>query len=104
VYRGVNYLDVLVLDDVFLTECQRLHLVQVDLVEVFAEHLDEVGVALELDVRDFHCGSLLDDIDVVGRHYLCAVVPICLVAVVFLGVVGCRNHHAAVAAELADGE
>ena len=101
VYRSIDNLDVLVLNDVVLAEREGLHFVQINLVEVFAEFLDEVGVALELDVRDFHCGCLLDDIDVVGRHYLCAVVPICLVAVVFLGVVGCRNHHAAVAAELA---
>ena len=79
---------VLMLLDEVQGEGETVHFLKIDVIELLVEDGDEVGVALEVDHRgvgDFlHLGN---DVLVVRADQLTAVVPIGLIAVVFLGIV-----------------
>ena len=67
--------------------------------------MDELGASFEADIfgtRDLI--DLNDRVAVMGSEHLCPVRPISLIAVVFLGVVRCGDHYAALAAQFADSK
>ena len=72
-------------------------------IDFLANDLNQIRVPFKLDLIYRGNGvHFLDNIGVVGSHYLRAVYPVGLVAIVLLGIVGSRNHHTAVAIELAN--
>ena len=73
-------------------------------VDFLADNLNQGGVAVEFDVGGMNAAHVVDDVYVVRGDNLRAVSPVGLVAVVFLGVVGGSDVHAALAAEFTDGE
>ena len=67
--------------------------------------LDLGFVALEADApHSLDAANVVDDVDIVGRDDLRSVLPVGLVAVVFLGIVGGGDVYAALASEMTDGE
>ena len=91
--------------DGFRAEGKAFDGIQECFVDIFSDNLYLGGVACELDVVD-RCYTVyvVDDVYIVGRYNLCAVGPVCLVAVVFLGVMGGGDVDSALASEVADGE
>lgn len=79
--------------------------VQVDFVESLVQNSD---VVFALGGEYFVGGSDLlyfcDNVFIVRRGYLRSVGPVCLVAVVFLGVVRCRDYYPALASQPPDRE
>ena len=75
--------------------------VKVNLVDILANYLDKLLVAVKLDVLYLH---LVDDAGVVRCEHLCSVSPISLVAVVLFRVVACGDVDAALASKMTDGE
>ena len=103
-HGAVNNVEVfLAKDDVLVNHgfLDGSHVVEVHLA---ADNLDEVGVALEFHILDFNLVHLVDDARVVRREHLCAILPISLVAIVFLRVVAGRHVHTCLCAKLTDGE
>ena len=102
--RRIGNLDVVVAGDAFRRKQQRQLAVEEGLVHFGTDALREGRL---IDFHLFHRGDLAhfgDDILVMRRDDLGAVLPEYLVAVVFLGIVRCRNHDARLALEIADGE
>ena len=86
-------------------ELQTLDCSEERLVDLLAYDLDLRLVALEADMlHSLDAVDMIDDIYVVGSDDLRSVLPVGLVAVVFLGIVGGRDIHAALASEMAYGE
>ena len=101
--RGVDDLHVGVALDRVGGEGEGLDVVEILFVDILADDLDEVFVGCELDLVDrSDCVDVGDRLNVVGSDHLSAVAPVCLVAVVFLRVVACSHHYAALASEFAD--
>ena len=77
-----------------------MDLLYVLVVDVFAYNLDEFGIALELDFAHVLDGiNMVDYVHVVRCHHLSAIVPVGLVAVIFLGVVRCSDVNTALATQ-----
>ena len=81
-----------------------VHHVEVDLVDVFADDLDEVLIAFELDVADLHLVDFFDDGGVMRGQDLCAVVPVGFVAVILARVVAGGDVDTALTAQVTDGK
>ena len=65
----------------------------------------ELGASFKADIFGTRDLIDLDDrVAVMRSQHLCPVRPISLVAVVFLGVVRCSDHYAALAAQFADSK
>ncbi len=100
---GIDDLQVVVFLVDLGAEREGVDVLDVGTVNVFADDLDQVGVALKLDVAHVLNGvDVVDDIHVVRGDHLCTVIPIGFVAVVNLGVVRRRDVHTALAAQTAD--
>ena len=104
VERCVDDLEVVLALDDLGVDGEGLHLFEVDLVDVFADDLDEGLVAFKLHVLDLHLVNLVDDACVVGGEHLSAVFPVGLVAVILARVVRCRDVDTCLAAQMAYGE
>ena len=101
--RGVYNLEVGVALDHLGVERQSLDIGKELLVHSVADNLDKFRIALELDVLyGFDTVNVVDDIHIVRGDNLCAVAPVCLIAVVLLGVVRSGDVYAALAAQLTD--
>ena len=101
---GVHNLQVVVLLVDLGAERQGVNLFDVLRVDVLADNLNQHRVAIKLDFA--HTGNgvdVLDDVHIVGRDNLCAVVPVGLVAVIFLGIVRSGDIHTTLATQQADG-
>ena len=66
--------------------------------------MDQCRISLKFYIGKRYFVHFVDDAFVVGRQYLCAIVPISLVAIVFARVVAGRNVHARLAAEVTNSE
>ena len=85
---GVDNLEVGVARDHVGAERKLLDSVKESLVDIGADDLDQFGISLELDLADvLDAVDVVDDVNVVRGDNLRAVGPVCLVSVVFLGVV-----------------
>ena len=97
VKRGVDELEVAVGRDRLGAEPEGKQVVEIELVHLGAHGLDaaalEFGGELHLG-RIGDLGHLVHDLLVHGSGHLAAVAPADLVAVVFLGIVGGRDHDA----------
>ena len=84
---GVDNLEVFVACDGLGAQRELLDLLKIYLVDILADNLDFGLVALELDLAHvLDAVHVVDDVDVVGGDDLCAVLPVCLVSVIDLGV------------------
>ena len=81
-----------------------MNLVQIYLVYIFTDNLNQIFVAFELNVLNGYLVYFIDNGCVVRSKYLCTVIPISLVAVVFFRVVACSQVDTALATEVADSE
>ncbi len=103
--RSVHEFEVVELLYGFRTELKALDGGQELLVHLIADDGDKLGIALELDFTDTaDAVYIFDYVYIVRSDKLCAVAPVSLVTVVFLGVVGSGDINAALTAELADSE
>ena len=85
---GIDNLHVGMATDGIGTEREGVHVGEELLVYVFADYLDKILVALELYLAHIGDGvDVFDGLHIVGGDHLCAVAPVSLVAIVFLGVV-----------------
>ena len=105
VNRSVDNLQVGMTLDHFRIKRQALDCCKELLVHSVADNLDKVFVTLEFDFGNtLDTVYIVDDIHIVRSDNLCAVAPICLVAVILFGVVRRCDIHTALATELADSE
>ena len=97
--RSVYNLEVSVALDGFGTERQTFYCSKECIVDFLADNLDELGIAVEFDFAytlDFV--DVVNDVDIVGGDDLRSVSPICLISVIFLGIVGGSDVDTALAA------
>ena len=105
VQRRVDDFHVVVAADEVGVEGVLLHAVEVDLVQCLADGFNALLAAGHVDILEvFDFQHLVNHRRVVRGGQLAAVAPICLVAVILLGVVAGGEHHAGVAAVVAHGE
>ncbi len=58
------------------------------MIHLFADNLDKLGVPLEFYVgHALDAVHVVDDVHIVGGDNLCAICPVCLIAVIFFGIV-----------------
>ena len=101
---GIDNLHVVILLVDLGAERQGVDVLDVGSIHVFADDLDQVGIALELDVAHVLDGvDVVDDVHIVGSDNLCTVIPVGLVAVVYLRIVRGSDVHTALAAQATDG-
>ena len=91
----------------FRSEKLRFYHFPIRLVDFLVNH-DELACFNCLVFADclYACYGVyfVDDADIVRLNYLCAVVPICLIAVILRRVVRSCNYNACVAAQFSDGK
>ena len=104
VQRGVDNLEVLLALDAGRVNGDRVYLVEVNLVNFFADDRDQVFVAFKLDVFHLHLVNFFNDAFVVWSKHLCTIIPVCLISVVFLRIVAGRQDNSALAAQMTNGE
>ena len=91
--------------DHFRVDRDTENLVQIYAVDVFTDDLDQFLVAFELDVSSrSNLVHFFDDTLIVWSQYLCTIIPIRLVTVVFLRVVRSSQDDTALATEVTDSE
>ena len=100
----INDFQVVVTLDGVRRQGNGLDLADKGVVDFFSDDLDEVLVAFKPDILCLDQIDFVDDIGVVGRNDLGAIVPVCLVSVVFFGIVGGGQDDTALTSELANGK
>ena len=109
--RGIYNLDVLshLLDDIGMNDL-LFQLCHVLVVDFLADHLIEVSLDRRILIHGLTCMEILDCLDfvdnlgILGRCHLCAVLPVYLIAVVLGRVMACRNDNTCRAAQRAERE
>ena len=75
-----------------------MDVLKIFLIDVFANDLNQIGVALKLYLTHvLYIIDIVDDVDIMGRYHLSAIIPIGLVAVIFLGIVRGGDVHTTLA-------
>ena len=101
---GVHNLEVGVTLNYLGVEAEAFDFLEEGIIDFFAYNLNLVGVALEFNLVDVgDTVYVINDVYVVRGNNLSTVGPVCLVSVVFLGVVRCSDVDTALASEVADG-
>ena len=86
--RSIDNLEVFLTFDNFRVDRDRVNFFQINIVHILTDNLDKVFVAFELDISSRrNLVYFVDDTLVVWSKYLCTIIPVCLVAVVFLRIV-----------------
>ena len=83
----INDVEVLLAKDNVLVYHSFLNCHHVVVVHFATDNLNQVGIGFELYVFELHLVHLVNDTLVVWCQHLSAIAPVCLVAIVFLGVV-----------------
>ena len=91
VKRSINDAEVFLTLDYFRVDRKGMNLVQIYLVYIFTDNLNQIFVAFELDILNGYLVYFIDNGCVVRSKYLCTVIPISLVAVVFLSGCGLQS-------------
>ena len=81
-----------------------VYLLQVDIINVLAYNLNQIRIALELDVLRLHLSHLVDDALIMWGQHLSAIVPISLVAIVLTRVVACCDVDTCLASQMTDSK
>ena len=81
-----------------------MHGIEVVDVHLTADNLDQVAVWFKLNLIDRHLVDLVDNACVMWGEHLCAVIPVCLIAIIFAWVVAGSDVDTCLCAELTDGE
>ena len=102
--RSIHNAEVFLATDDFRVDGDGVNHVQINLIHFLTDNLNQVLVAVELDVVHSHLVHLVDDGCIVRSEHLRTVIPISLVAVVFSGIMAGGDVDTALAAEVADGE
>ena len=102
--RSIHNAEVFLATDDFGVDRDGVNHVQINLIHFLADNLNQVLVAVELDVGHRHLIHLVYDGCIVRSEHLRTVIPISLVAVVFSGVVAGCNVDTALATEVANGK
>ena len=102
--RSIHNAEVFLATDDFGVDGDGMNHVQINLIHFLADNLNQVLVAVELDVVHRHLVHLVDNGRVVRSEHLRTVIPISLVAIVFSGVVAGCDVDTALATEVTDSE
>ena len=102
--RSIYYAEVMVTLNQSGIYADTLNGIQVGFVNLLANDLYQVGIALELDIGHLYLGNLINDTGIVRSQHLSTVLPVCLVTVVFTRVVAGGHVHAALATQITDCE
>ena len=102
--RSIHNAEVFLATDDFGVDGDGVNHVQINLIHFLADNLNQVLVAVELDVGHRHLVHLVYDGRVVRSEHLRTVIPISFVAVVFSGVVAGCDVDTTLTAEVTDGE
>ena len=91
--------------DYFRVDRNTENLIQVYAVDVFTDDLNQFRITFELDVSSrSNLVYFSDDTLIVWSQYLCTIIPVSLVTVVFLRVVRSSQDDTALATEVTDSE
>ena len=103
--RSIDNLHVFVTGDSCRINRNSFHHIQINLIDVFTDNLNQIRISLEFNIGSrSNCIHFVDDTFIVWSQYLCTIVPICLVTVVFLRIVRSSQNDTALATEVTDGE
>ena len=102
--RCIDNLQVVLTTDNVAVDRDGADFTQIRLVDVLADNLDKILVALELNVLDAALVDLVDNSLVMRGKYLCAILPVCLVTIVLAWVVACGNVYTTLSSKIADSE
>ena len=105
VNRSIDNLHIFVTGDSCRINRNGFHHVQINFINVFADNLNQIRISLEFNVSSRSNGIyFVDDAFIVWSQYLCTIVPICLVTVVFLRIVRSSQNDTALATEVTDSK
>ena len=76
-----------------------MHLIKINLIDIFTDDLNQVLIALELDVLHLYLVHLIDNGCVMRSQHLCTVFPIGLVTVVLARIVAGSDIDTALATQ-----
>jgi len=103
--RSIDNLHIFVTGDSCRINRNSFHHIQINLIDVFTDNLNQIRISLEFNIGSrSNCIHFVDDTFIVWSQYLCTIVPICLVTVVFLRIVRSSQDDTALATEVTDGE
>ena len=103
--RSIDNLHVFVTGDSCRINRNSFHHVQINLIDVFTNNLNQLRISLEFNIGSrSNCIHFVDDTFIVWSQYLCTIVPICLVTVIFFRIVRSSQNDTALATEVTDGE
>ena len=103
--RSIDNLHIFVTGDSCRINRNSFHHIQINLIDVFTDNLNQIRISLEFNIGSrSNCIHFVDDTFIVWSQYLCTIVPICLVTVVFLRIVRSSQNDTALATEVTDGE
>ena len=102
--RSIDNLHVFVTGDSCRINRNSFHHIQINLIDVFTDNLNQILVAIELDVGHSHLVHLINDTFIVRSQYLCTIIPISLVTIVFSRIMRGSNIDTALATEMTDSK
>ena len=88
----------------FRIKTQSMNVGKILIIDIFTDRLYErfIGIEFYLVDRSYRV-DIFDGLHVVRSNHLSAIAPICLITVVFLGVMAGCHHDTALTSEFADG-
>ena len=103
--RSINDLQILLTLDHFRINRDGMYLTQVFVIHLLTDNLNQILVSFKLDILGrSNFIHFVNDTLVMRSQYLCAIIPISLVAVVFLRVVRSCQDNTALASQMTDGK
>ena len=91
--------------DSFGIDRDSLHHIEVNLIDIFTDDLNQIRVALELDISSrSNIIHFINDTCIMRCQYLCTIIPVCFVTIVFFRIVRSSQDNTALAAKVADSE
>ena len=103
--RSVDNAKVFLTADDIRVNGNALHFLQINIIYILADGDNQVFVSFKLNVSG-RCNfvHLVDNAFIMRRQHLRAIIPISLVAVIFLRIVGSCQDNAALATQMTDGK
>ena len=81
-----------------------LYLIKINLINLFADNLYQCFIAFELNIFDLNFVHFINDSLVMGRKYLCTILPVSLVTIVFTWVMTCCNVHTSLCLQMTNSK
>ena len=102
--RSINNAEIFLTLDHFRIDRNRMNHIQIDLIHISTDNLNQIFVAFKLNVGNCHLIYFIDNSGIVRSKYLCTIIPISLITVVFSRIVACSDIDTTLATEVTDSK